>query len=103
MLLKYLPMDSALLTAARDLMTPEQLAEASVVGPDTPHGRWSHTNMLLALLVDQVALDRFEKSDRKGPAPKPIRRPGVSEKPVDPKHLEMLDVLRANRGGIPGG
>lgn len=45
-----------------------------------PEWEWDLTNQLLAFLIDHQQMQAWGEGGRKGPKPKPIPRPGVSEK-----------------------
>ena len=45
-----------------------------------PEWEWDLTNQLLAFLIDHHQMQAWAESGKKGPKPKPIPRPGVSEK-----------------------
>ena len=45
-----------------------------------PDWEWDLTNQLLAYLIDHEQMMAWAEGGRKGPKPKPIPRPGVSEK-----------------------
>ena len=45
-----------------------------------PDWEWDLTNQLLAYLIDHEQMVAWAEGGRKGPKPKPIPRPGVSEK-----------------------
>lgn len=45
-----------------------------------PDWEWDLTNQLLAYLIDHQQMQAWGEGGRKGPKPKPIPRPGVSEK-----------------------
>ena len=82
------------MTALRDSLTPEDRARLAAEAGDRGHGPWSHSEHLLALLVDVVqqqtwALAQWEKGHRP-PAPKPLPRPGVDDKKAKPKTVDEL-------------
>lgn len=93
-LLEKLPPESATWTALRNSMTEEDLAEqAEAAEPEK--GRWSHSDQLLAALVDAVrrvewvlTLAHSDSKGRKPPVPDPIRRPGVGKAKPEPKLSE---------------
>jgi hypothetical protein len=78
------------MTAARDLMTPEQWAH--VENQDRGHGRWSQTDMILALIADRVAQQTHILGQWKTPPPwpEPIPRPGINGKRGRPQNLADL-------------
>ncbi|MGI5247768.1 hypothetical protein [Dactylosporangium sp. CA-139066] len=74
-LLDALPGDSLYKTAVRDAISDDDLAELAAT-PPKGHGRWSHTDLLLAEVVDRLgvvawALHAYEKP------PEPYHRPGI--------------------------
>lgn len=78
-----LPVESALNTEIRDSLTPEQLdALAAPAGGEVRWGPWSHTDQLLARIIDSIGLLRWESmaaqsTSKPPPPPDPIPRPGV--------------------------
>lgn len=87
-LVEHLPPESATMTAFRNGLTDEQLAEAAEHG-EPERARWSQVEQLLALLGDRLATIQhvliLANSDGKKriEPPAPIRRPGA--KPTKPK------------------
>ena len=86
-LIQNLPGESATMTALRNALSDEELAEQADKG-EPEKGRWSQTEQLLAAAVD--ALRRVEhvlicanteKKHHPEP-PEPIRRPGAKAKPA---------------------
>jgi hypothetical protein len=81
--MKYLPPESATVTAVRNGMDPDDLAEAA--GADeAEHSPWSMTEMLLASMLDEQRVGNYmfaqvnsEKPVGKPPAP--TSRPGVKK------------------------
>lgn len=63
---------------------------------DPSEGRWSQTEMLLALLVDRVGQLIHVTAGAKGKPPEPYPRPGVKpkgrrkRKPLTPEQAERL-------------
>lgn len=52
---------------------------------DPADGRWSHTDMLLGLVVDELRASRYASgiwSGAKPPKPRELRRPGYGRKPA---------------------
>lgn len=45
-----------------------------------PEWEWDLTNQLLAFMIDHQQMQAWGEGGKKGPKPKPIPRPGVSEK-----------------------
>lgn len=82
-LIQHLPPESATMTALRNAMTDEELAEQAAKG-DPEKARWSQLEQLVAVVADRVArvehvlicANTDKKSKRPDP-PEPIRRPGV--------------------------
>jgi hypothetical protein len=89
LLIEHLPPESATMTALRNELSDEELAEQADKG-EPEKARWSQVEQLLALVADRVA--RVEHvlvcvntdSKRKRPEPpQPIPRPGA--RPLKPK------------------
>lgn len=88
MLIQHLPPESHTMTALRNAMSEDQLAEQAESG-DPERARWSQTEQLLALVADRLARVEYvlvcanSSSKAKRPkAPEPIPRPGAkSRKP----------------------
>jgi hypothetical protein len=84
-LLRKLPAESATMTTMRDALTPEQIeAAAGADDGDTRYGQWSHESMLMARVVDEVAMLRYvllavntSADSKRPPLPDPVPRPGV--------------------------
>lgn len=78
-LLKYLPPESATMTALRNAY-PESVNED---GPDPAEGRWSQLEMLVATCADELRNLRYVYTSanagkgKKPTPPDPIPRPGV--------------------------
>lgn len=92
-LIQHLPPESATLTAMRNAMSPEELAEQAESG-EPEKGRWSQEEQLMAALVDAVRKVEWvlwcvntEKKDRPDP-PEPMRRPGAAPKKQKAKLTE---------------
>lgn len=88
-LVENLPPESATMTALRNVLSDEELAEGAEHG-EPEKGRWSQAEQLLALLADRVArvehvLILANSDPKKGriEPPEPIRRPGA--KPTKPR------------------
>jgi hypothetical protein len=79
-LIQHLPPESHTMTALRNELTDEELAEQARKG-EPEKGRWSQTEQILALLADRVGqLAHYyasTHSSRKQHPPDPIRRPGA--------------------------
>ncbi|WPO74032.1 hypothetical protein [Streptomyces sp. KN37] len=80
MLIQHLPPESHTMTALRNELSDEELAEQARKG-EPERGRWSQSEQLLALLADRVgALHHMyasTHSTRRQKPPEPIRRPGA--------------------------
>ncbi|MFJ6073711.1 hypothetical protein ACIQFU_23190 [Streptomyces sp. NPDC093065] len=90
-LIQRLPPESATMTALRNAMTAEELAEQAGKG-EPEKGRWSQAEQLLALVVDRVArlehitlLANTGKGSKKPTPPEPVRRPGAQPPKPKPK------------------
>ncbi|MFJ4637618.1 hypothetical protein ACIP69_18590 [Streptomyces hygroscopicus] len=82
-LIQHLPPESATMTALRNALSDEELAEQAEQG-EPERARWSQAEQLLAMLIDvsRSQLYAFQKANstkgaRLGPPPEPIRRPGA--------------------------
>jgi hypothetical protein len=81
-LIQHLPPESHTMTALRNSLSDEELAEQADKG-DPGKGRWSQLEQLVALLADRIARVEYvlicanteKKRDRPDP-PEPITRPG---------------------------
>ena len=92
----------------RDALTDEELIS---LPSGAGHGKWSHTDMLLANLIDGVERLIFMNTDGKGPFPEPYPRPGVlppeaSENALADKERALaakayMEQLLANNGASP--
>ena len=74
-ILDGLPGDSLYKTAVANSFGDEALAEMAQHEPDG-HGRWSHTDLLLAHLIDLTGVIAYGQGVFKDPPP-PYRRPGI--------------------------
>lgn len=106
-LLTYLQPDSNFKTAMRDELSDEQLAELAKQ-PRKGHGAWSHTDMLLAAIFDQLSVQQSITLAAAGvknpPKPQLLPRPGVAEKQatgLSPEVLAELQYRREHRGAAP--
>ncbi|MFE4857387.1 hypothetical protein [Streptomyces sp. NPDC056670] len=88
-LIQHLPPESATMTALRNELTDEELAEQADNGRPEK-GRWSQQEQLLAAAVDSIRRLEFitvcantEEKDRPDP-PEPIKRPGARARPPRP-------------------
>lgn len=80
------------MTHIRDDLPPQEAQDAK----DTGYGSWSHSDYLLASLIDSVNVNtwltgQFKKTP---PAPKPYPRPGVSK--VSARKWQTVEELKAN-------
>lgn len=111
-----LPGQSLTKTAQANDLGEERLAELAAQNRNG-HGPWSHTDMLLAAVVDAVNANtyvlRLANTDEKGrgkvkPAA-PYPRPGVAGKRnasrpgLSDEGRKYLEYLRANQGAMPPG
>jgi hypothetical protein len=80
-LIDHLPPESATKTEIRNAVDPDQLAASGEYRPDL--GQWSATEMLLAILRDELVLSRhvaIAAAGGKPPEFEPMSRPGVPPK-----------------------
>lgn len=82
-LLQGLPQESATMTALRNSLSDEELAESADKG-EPEKARWSQQEQLTASLVDAVKrveyvliLANSDSKSRKPDPPEPLRRPGA--------------------------
>jgi hypothetical protein len=102
-MLDALPGDGCYKTAVRDDIDDETLAELASK-PRAGHGKWSHTDLLLADLIDRVgvlcyALRAYEKP------PDPCRRPGVAprgRRKADPQTLATIRAIAEEHARLHG-
>ncbi|WP_275558482.1 hypothetical protein [Streptomyces sp. 5-6(2022)] len=93
-IIQHLPPESHTMTALRNAMSDEELAEQAESGePD--RARWSQAEQLLALIVDRLArleyvtvLANSDGKGRKPTPPEPIARPGAKPRKPKPKMSE---------------
>ena len=96
MLINALPPESLTLTALRN-SAGDAPVQQEAAPADPAEGRWSSTEMLMALLVDEVRLLRWTTvaanagSNAAGSPPDPVGRPGAKPRR---KRLSMKDRLR---------
>jgi hypothetical protein len=94
-MVRHLPPESATKTALRNGMTEAEYRQASQ-GGDPSQGQWSHTDMLLASLIDAVRRTEYvmiRVNGGKGKPPEPFPRPGASSRPrrrISEKQAEFL-------------
>jgi hypothetical protein len=100
MFLNALPGESATKTAIRDALPPGQTAGAAA-DRDAGHGSWSHTDMLLAAILDRlgwVHAATYRAQGAKAPYPDPWPRPGVDppakRRVLSPEGFAYLQRLR---------
>jgi hypothetical protein len=103
-LLRFLPPESATMTAVRN-------ANPNAGGDGDPsEGQWSQLELLVAMLLDETkfarwenAMSRLGKGDKRPKQPQPTPRPGVAaakKKPPLPQHV--FEFLRQHmNGGAP--
>ena len=108
-LIRSLPPESATKTAIRNNMNPLHTASAAK-SSDAAQAPWSHTEMLLALLVDNIRWLIFVtlrvNGNKKAKAPEPLARPGTRLADVDTEPvLHALGEFAPDRcrlrGGVP--
>jgi len=81
-LIRHLPPESAVKTELRNAMSDAEIKRLAEEA-DPSQGQWSHTEMLIASLVDAVRTNTFVLQRVNGvkvKAPEPIPRPGVPSK-----------------------
>lgn len=87
-LIQHLPPESHTMTALRNAMSDEELAEQADKG-EPEKGRWSQTEQLLAVLADRLARVEYvlicAHSEKKQDPPEPMRRPGAKPRKAKPK------------------
>jgi hypothetical protein len=83
-LISYLPPESATATAIRNAVAESGVAEPDGPESDPSKGQWDLTQLLLAGVIDELRWYRHEfrqvNSDKPGPAPAQVPRPGVKTK-----------------------
>ncbi|QCX81279.1 hypothetical protein C9F11_38480 [Streptomyces sp. YIM 121038] len=86
-LVEHLPPESHTMTALRNQLSDEELAEQADKG-EPEKGRWSQQDQLLAAVVDALRRVEYvlicansEKRNHPKP-PEPMRRPGAKARPV---------------------
>lgn len=77
-LLDALPGESLYKTALSNSLGDDMLADMAKQAPDG-HGRWSHTDLLLAYMIDLLGLVAYGLRVFEKP-PEPYRRPGIMPK-----------------------
>lgn len=93
-LIQHLPPESHTMTALRNAMSDEELAEQADKG-EPEKGRWSQAEQLLAVLADRLARVEYvlicanteKKKDQPDP-PEPLRRPGAKPRKAKPALTE---------------
>lgn len=98
-LIKFLPSESAYITAVRDSMTKEEL---DAIPESDNYGPWSRAETLLAAIVDLLNHLQWQNQminkGKNSPSPKhpdPVRRPGVDKKPGLP--IEVMERMQRKR------
>ncbi|MEU9218929.1 hypothetical protein AB0D47_20535 [Streptomyces sp. NPDC048376] len=83
MFIDHLPPESNTMTALRNELTPQQLAEQADKG-EPEKGRWSQQEQILAAVYDAVRYLEWtlkcvntDKKSKAPEAPEPMRRPGA--------------------------
>jgi hypothetical protein len=76
-LVAALPPESATKTAVREALSPAQRA---TLPQRQGHGPWSHSELLLAAIVDRLALLLWQNAGKaSAPKPAPVPRPGIEQ------------------------
>ena len=107
-LLRNLPPESRLKTALRNAASEAEIKQMAD-GADPSEGQWTHTDMLLALVVDvlrQVLYVLLKANGAKNvKQPEPVPRPGVKSKrrKRQPLSKEQAEFLYRWINGIPAG
>ncbi|MFF6847159.1 MULTISPECIES: hypothetical protein [Streptomyces] len=106
-IIQGLPPESRTMTALRNAMSDEELAEQAESG-EPEEGRWSQTEQLLALVADRLARVEYvlicantDSTSKRPQPPEPIARPGA--KPPKPKPKLSESSARALFELINGG
>ncbi|MWA08729.1 hypothetical protein [Streptomyces sp. BA2] len=94
-LIQHLPPESSTMTALRNLLTDEELAEQAEKG-EPEKGRWSQLEQLTASVLDAIRrlehvyiCSHVEKKRDQPAAPEPTRRPGAKPLRPTPKISEQ--------------
>jgi hypothetical protein len=97
--IQHLPPESHTMTALRNSLSDEELAEQAEKG-EPEKGRWSQTEQLIAVVADRLARVEYvlicansDSKSKKQKPPEPIRRPGA--KAIKPKS-NMTDAQAEN-------
>lgn len=92
--MQHLPPESHTMTALRNAMPAEELAEQAE-GGEPEKARWSQVEQLLALVADRLARVEYvlvcantDKKSKRPKPPEPIARPGAKPKKPKPKLSE---------------
>ncbi len=102
-LIDGLPPESLSKTAARDGLPEHELARLAKM-PRRGHGPWSHTDLLLGAIYDQLSWVIYAIPASQGGKPKkpvPLERPGVGAKkkpsrpPLTTEGLAYIQEIRA--------
>lgn len=98
-LIQRLPPESATMTAIRNALSPEELAEQADKG-EPEKAPWSQVEQLLAVIADRVAGLTYAytaantQKGKKPSVPEPIRRPGGKRaKPKQQMSEAQADLL----------
>lgn len=102
MILDALPGDSLYKTAVRDSIDEHALADLAKK-PRVGFGRWSHTDLLLADIIDRLgvlcyAMRAYEQ------VPAPYRRPGVTSgrRKADPQTMATIKAIAEEHARLHG-
>lgn len=104
-LLDRLPGDSATKTRMRNEFSDDELRQYAIDHADDPHGPWSMSDMLTAVVIDKLALVEYaiyRAQGGKPTKPEALPRPGVVDKKktnAKPKaltgrHFDQMQALR---------
>jgi hypothetical protein len=108
-LIEHLPPESATKTALRDELDDGDLARLASL-PRRGHGPWSHVELLLAAVHDNLARLVYVQQAKAGAknlkAPEPMPRPGVGGakvRAINPAAREYLEQVRARNAAAADG
>jgi hypothetical protein len=109
-LLAHLPPESATKTALRNELDDNAFRE--LASQATTHGAWSHTDLLLAAVVDGINVLAWQQQQihgkKRSEPPDPIARPGVATRntagltDAQVTYLSELRERRRRTHGDPG-
>jgi hypothetical protein len=102
-LIQHLPPESATMTALRNTMSPEELAEQAEKG-EPERAPWSQLEQLVAVVADRVAAvehvlicANLDKKAKRPRPPEPIRRPGAKakakQKATEAQHIHLFNLI----------